>query len=225
MHRPPQPPRCLTPPHLLHRASKYRRRYLTDIDFDNFYITAQFKDLDRQVTSGGGASVLPLLSTEAKTYISPRQYTSVCLCVHVSVHVRVLLPVMTTGEGVESVTEVICVCPVSLQMSLTECRVALMGVVAVLRQAAISGVLVALDFLVFWTLDQVHHQMTVDIVARGERCTTSSECSCWSDHGNRLSRQRRARWQCRSTGRGTPPTSTATLWRRSTSFSKETSRW
>ncbi|XP_068426851.1 DC-STAMP domain-containing protein 2 isoform X2 [Clinocottus analis] len=54
------------------KAVRYRRRYLRNLHFDNFYITAQFKELDQQVTSGGGASVLPITSREAKTYITPR---------------------------------------------------------------------------------------------------------------------------------------------------------
>lgn len=54
------------------RAWQYRRRYLRQLSFDNFYINAQFKELDQLVASGGGASVLPLTRREAKTYISPR---------------------------------------------------------------------------------------------------------------------------------------------------------
>lgn len=58
------------------RAVQYRRRYLSDLSFDNIYINAQFKELDQQVSSGGGASVLPLSRREAQTYITP------CQCKH-----------------------------------------------------------------------------------------------------------------------------------------------
>lgn len=44
----------------------------------------------------------------------------------------------------------------------------LVGVVSVLRHLVMGGLLVALDFLVFWMLDQVQHQVKGDIVARGE---------------------------------------------------------
>lgn len=63
------------------RAVQYRRRYLHEIDFDNVYISAQFEELDQQVTSRGGASVLPITRREAKTYITPCQYSCVCACV------------------------------------------------------------------------------------------------------------------------------------------------
>lgn len=63
------------------RAVRYRRRYLHEIDFDNIYITAQFNELDQQETSGGGASVLPITGREAETYISPRQYGRMRVCV------------------------------------------------------------------------------------------------------------------------------------------------
>ncbi|KAF3839061.1 hypothetical protein F7725_017778, partial [Dissostichus mawsoni] len=57
------------------RAVRYRHRYLHELDFDNVYLSAQFEELDRQVTCGGGASVLPITRREAKTYITPRQYS------------------------------------------------------------------------------------------------------------------------------------------------------
>lgn len=63
------------------RAVRYRRRYLRELNFDNAYISSQFEELDKQVTTGGGASVLPITRREAKTYITPRQYTCVCVCV------------------------------------------------------------------------------------------------------------------------------------------------
>ncbi|XP_041799311.1 DC-STAMP domain-containing protein 2 [Chelmon rostratus] len=108
------------------RAVQYRRRYLSDVDFDNVYITAQFEELDQQVTTGGGASVLPLTRREAKTYITP----------------------------------------LSFHLTARERQVVLVGVVSVLRHLVMGSLLVALDFLVFWILDQVHHQVKGDIVAR-----------------------------------------------------------
>lgn len=108
------------------RAACYRRRYLQDLDFDNVYISAAFMDLDHHVTSGGGASVLPITARESRTYTRP----------------------------------------LSLRLSNQERRVVMVGVTSVLRQMLIGGVLVALDFLVFWILDQVHHQASGDIVAR-----------------------------------------------------------
>ncbi|XP_076593574.1 DC-STAMP domain-containing protein 2 [Chaetodon auriga] len=108
------------------RAAQYRRRYLSEVDFDNVYITNQFEELDQQVTSGGGASVLPITRREAKTYITP----------------------------------------LSFHLTARERRVVLRGAVSVLRHLVMGSLLVALDFLVFWMLDQVHHQVKGDIVAR-----------------------------------------------------------
>ncbi|XP_029361174.1 DC-STAMP domain-containing protein 2-like [Echeneis naucrates] len=108
------------------RAVQYRLRYLRELDFDNVYITSQFKALDQQVASGGGAPVLPITRKEAKTYITP----------------------------------------LSLHLSSCERRVVMVGVVSVLRHLVTGGLLVMLDFLVFWMLDQVHHQVTGDVVAR-----------------------------------------------------------
>ncbi|XP_068426849.1 DC-STAMP domain-containing protein 2 isoform X1 [Clinocottus analis] len=108
------------------KAVRYRRRYLRNLHFDNFYITAQFKELDQQVTSGGGASVLPITSREAKTYITP----------------------------------------LSCHLSFKERRAMLRGVASVLKHLVVGGLLVALDFLVFWMLDQVHQQVKGDVVAR-----------------------------------------------------------
>ncbi|XP_038568329.1 DC-STAMP domain-containing protein 2 isoform X2 [Micropterus salmoides] len=108
------------------RAVRYRRRYLHEDDFDNVYISAQFEELDQQVTSQGGASVLPITRREAKTYITP----------------------------------------LSLQLTAKEQQAVLVGVVSVFKHLVMGGLLVALDFLVFWMLDQVHHQVTADVVAR-----------------------------------------------------------
>ncbi|XP_047190894.1 DC-STAMP domain-containing protein 2 isoform X3 [Scophthalmus maximus] len=55
---------------------------------------------------------------------------------------------------------------VSLQLSSREWRAVLVGVASVLRYLVVGVLLVALDFLVFWVLDQVHHQLTEDVVAR-----------------------------------------------------------
>ncbi|KAG7218795.1 hypothetical protein INR49_006430 [Caranx melampygus] len=108
------------------RAVRYRRRYLQELDFDNIYITSEFEELDRQVISGGGASVLPITRREARTYITP----------------------------------------LSLHLSSRERWVVLVGVASVLRHLVMGGLLVALDFLVFWMLDQVQHQVTGDVVAQ-----------------------------------------------------------
>lgn len=56
----------------------------------------------------------------------------------------------------------------SFHLSAREQRAVLVGVASVLRHLVMGGMLVALDFLVFWMLDQVHHQVKGDIVARGE---------------------------------------------------------
>lgn len=55
-----------------------------------------------------------------------------------------------------------------MQLSSREWRAVLVGVASVLRYLVVGVLLVALDFLVFWVLDQVHHQLTEDVVARGE---------------------------------------------------------
>ncbi|XP_078789793.1 DC-STAMP domain-containing protein 2 isoform X2 [Oryzias latipes] len=109
------------------RAVRYRRRYLRDLNFDNIYITAQFRELDELLSSGGGASVLPLTRREANTYITPR----------------------------------------SLQLSFRERHAVLVGVASVLRHTLMGGLLVVLDYLVFWILDQVHLQVKGDVIARG----------------------------------------------------------
>lgn len=56
----------------------------------------------------------------------------------------------------------------SSYLSSRERRAVLVGVVSVLRHLVMGSLLVALDFLVFWMLDQVHHQVKGDVVARGE---------------------------------------------------------
>ncbi|XP_069392839.1 DC-STAMP domain-containing protein 2 isoform X3 [Paralichthys olivaceus] len=56
--------------------------------------------------------------------------------------------------------------PLSLHLSNGEWRVVLVGVVSVLKHLVVGSLLVALDFLVFWILDQVRHQVTGDVVAR-----------------------------------------------------------
>ncbi|KAM3614114.1 uncharacterized protein V6R79_010376 [Siganus canaliculatus] len=57
----------------VYRAVRYRRSYLHRIQFDNVYISGQFEELDRRLTSGGGASVLPLTRRESRIYVRPRQ--------------------------------------------------------------------------------------------------------------------------------------------------------
>nr|XP_043873781.1 DC-STAMP domain-containing protein 2-like [Solea senegalensis] len=109
-----------------YRAAQYRRQYLRDLVFDNIYITAQFKELDQQVTSEGGATALPITRREAKTYISP----------------------------------------LSWSLSSNEQRAVLVGVVSVFKHLVVGSLMVALDFLVFWVLDQVRHLVTEDVVAR-----------------------------------------------------------
>ncbi|XP_061574077.1 DC-STAMP domain-containing protein 2 [Cololabis saira] len=108
------------------RAVLYRRRYLRTLSFDNVYITAQFQELDQQLSSGGGASVLPLSRRERQTYISP----------------------------------------LSFQLSGAERRSVVKGVASVLRHLLMGVLLVGLDFLLFWILDQVQHQLKGDVVAR-----------------------------------------------------------
>ncbi|XP_043973262.1 DC-STAMP domain-containing protein 2 [Gambusia affinis] len=108
------------------RALMYQRRYQRDLRFDNLYISAQFRQLDQQVASEGGASVLPLTRREAQTYVTP----------------------------------------LSLRLSQLERRGMLVRLASVFRHLVGGGLIVAMDFLVFWILDQVHHQVEVDVVAR-----------------------------------------------------------
>lgn len=58
---------------------------------------------------------------------------------------------------------------VVFQLTARERRAVMVGVVSVFRHLVMGGLLVALDFLVFWMLDQVHHQVKGDVSARGER--------------------------------------------------------
>ncbi|CAK6983879.1 LOW QUALITY PROTEIN: DC-STAMP domain-containing protein 2, partial [Scomber scombrus] len=108
------------------RARRYRKRYLREVDFDNVYISAAFEEFDQQLSSVGGASVLPITRREAKTYITPLAW----------------------------------------QLTNRERRAVLVGVSSVLRHMVMGGLLVVLDFLVFWMLDQVQHQVKEDVVAR-----------------------------------------------------------
>ncbi|XP_077454839.1 DC-STAMP domain-containing protein 2 isoform X1 [Stigmatopora argus] len=108
------------------RAFLYQRRYLTRLNFDNVYISAQFLEVERQVTSEGGESVLPITRRESRLYIKP-------------------LALRPTGR---------------------ERRAVLMGVVWVLRHATMSAVLVCVDYLVFWLLDQVHRLVQEGVTAR-----------------------------------------------------------
>ncbi|XP_028319617.1 DC-STAMP domain-containing protein 2 [Gouania willdenowi] len=109
-----------------YRAVMYRHNYLHQIGFDNFYISARFREIDRQITSEGGASVLPIRCNEAKTYITP----------------------------------------LTCQLTSKEWKSALKGVATVLRYLLIGGLVVVLDFLLFWILDQVQHLVKADVVAR-----------------------------------------------------------
>lgn len=56
--------------------------------------------------------------------------------------------------------------PFSLRLSAKEKRLVLQDVVLVYRHLVVGGVLVALDFLVFWMLDQVHQLVKEEVVAR-----------------------------------------------------------
>ncbi|XP_055080207.1 DC-STAMP domain-containing protein 2, partial [Periophthalmus magnuspinnatus] len=109
-----------------YKAARYRRRYLRDLYYDNIYINTAFKELDRHVTSKGGASVLPITARESQVFITP----------------------------------------FSLRMSNQEREAVLIDVYSALRHLLIGGILMAVDFLIFWILDQVHHQASVDIVVR-----------------------------------------------------------
>ncbi|XP_061649918.1 DC-STAMP domain-containing protein 2 isoform X2 [Phyllopteryx taeniolatus] len=57
------------------RAVRYQHRYLTCLNYDNVYISAQFIALDHQVTSEGGASILPITRRESQLYIRPSPVT------------------------------------------------------------------------------------------------------------------------------------------------------
>lgn len=56
--------------------------------------------------------------------------------------------------------------PWSLRLTAKEKRLVLRDVVAVFRHLVMGGMLVVLDFLVFWMLDQVHQMVKEDVVAR-----------------------------------------------------------
>ncbi|XP_066538576.1 DC-STAMP domain-containing protein 2 isoform X3 [Hoplias malabaricus] len=53
------------------QAVLYKYRYLHVDDFDNFYITEQFVEMDRRFSRQGRATVLPLSEREELTYITP----------------------------------------------------------------------------------------------------------------------------------------------------------
>ncbi|XP_019896844.1 DC-STAMP domain-containing protein 2 [Esox lucius] len=56
--------------------------------------------------------------------------------------------------------------PFSVYLTAREWRVASLSAVSILRHMAIGFVVVALDLMVFWMFDLVHHQAQGDIVAR-----------------------------------------------------------
>lgn len=56
--------------------------------------------------------------------------------------------------------------PFSYRLNAKEKRLVLKDVVSVFRHLVFGSLLVALDFLVFWLLDQVHHLVEEDVVAR-----------------------------------------------------------
>uniref|UniRef100_M3ZZG0 DC-STAMP domain containing 2 n=1 Tax=Xiphophorus maculatus TaxID=8083 RepID=M3ZZG0_XIPMA len=118
------------------RALMYQRQYLRDLRFDNLYISAQFRQLDQQVASEGGASVLPLTRREAQTYVTP-----------------------------------------SLRLTQQERRGMLVQMASVFRHLVAGGLIVVMDFLVFWIVDQVHHQVEVDVVARAVQVNGSGYAS------------------------------------------------
>lgn len=64
---------------LVNRAVLYKNHYLHEDDFDNFYITKQFVEMDRKFSRRGSPAVLPLTEKEALTYITPCE--TVCVCV------------------------------------------------------------------------------------------------------------------------------------------------
>lgn len=55
---------------IIYQAHIYRKRYLTDVKFDNYYITGQFIKLDRYWKDLGRGCVLPLSKSESKRYIT-----------------------------------------------------------------------------------------------------------------------------------------------------------
>lgn len=63
---------------LASRAALYKNRYLHMDDFDNFYITEQFIEMDRRFSRQGRPSVLPLSEKETLTYITPCENKCVC---------------------------------------------------------------------------------------------------------------------------------------------------
>lgn len=54
-----------------------------------------------------------------------------------------------------------------MHLSAREWQALLVGVASVFRHLVVGGLLVALDFLVFWVLDQVQQQVKGDVAARG----------------------------------------------------------
>ncbi|XP_071370282.1 DC-STAMP domain-containing protein 2 [Centroberyx affinis] len=56
--------------------------------------------------------------------------------------------------------------PMSLSLTAAERRAVVLGLLSVLKHMVMGGLLLALDFLVFWMLDQVQQQAKGDLVAR-----------------------------------------------------------
>ncbi|XP_035387011.1 DC-STAMP domain-containing protein 2 [Electrophorus electricus] len=108
------------------QAVLYKHRYLHVDDFENFYITEQFVELDHKFSRQGRLAVLPLNEKEARTYITPY----------------------------------------SVRLTAQERRAVAAGLVSLLRHMAMGCVVMALDLMVFWVFDILHHQAQGEIVAR-----------------------------------------------------------
>ncbi|XP_056332009.1 DC-STAMP domain-containing protein 2 [Danio aesculapii] len=104
----------------------YKNKYLHNDEFENFYITDQFIELDRKCSRQGKATVLPLSHRETLTYIRPY----------------------------------------SLYLTVRERRAIAGQMLSLLRFVVMTVVLIAVDLMVFWMFELVHHLAQGEIVAQ-----------------------------------------------------------
>lgn len=64
----------------------------------------------------------------------------------------------------------------SMRLTARERQAVAAGLVTLLRHMTMGCVVMALDLMVFWVFDMLHHQAQGEIVARGERIV-SLQCA------------------------------------------------
>ncbi|XP_033118910.1 DC-STAMP domain-containing protein 2-like [Anneissia japonica] len=117
--------------YLLYRAYQYHKLYLTKDRFDNFYITKQFRKLDKKRTDSGKESILPLKKIERGKLIDLK----------------------------------------TLALSKVERGTFALGLVTILMYVLIAGLIILVDYGLFWLLDIISRHGQVEYELTGEGTT------------------------------------------------------